>query len=143
MVRLYTELITIIQDNMQPQAGDKVERENLTMFDYKDKSAVISKLLDTNELFMEINVQIIESEKTRKKDCSTKGTSALFKNATRLMERASHCFKNIEIKPIANPNGATTTIFEHFMTAEEDVRAERDSKVSPNLDQPSGRFGRR
>jgi hypothetical protein len=33
-----------------------VASENLTMFDYKDKSSIISKLLDTNELFMEINI---------------------------------------------------------------------------------------
>ena len=113
------------------------------MFDYKDKTAVLSKLLDTNELFMEINVQIIEEEKTQKKDCGTKSTSTLFRNATSLMEGASNCFKNIEIKPVANPNGSTTTIYEHFMKADEDERTERDQVVTIDEDMPSGRYGRR
>ena len=103
-----------------------VASENLTMFDYKDKSSIISKLLDTNELFMEINIQIIEEEKNKKIDCGTSKSSTLFKNATKLMKEASHCFKNIQIKPVANPNGSTTTIYEHFMTADEDERQERD-----------------
>ena len=96
------------------------------MFDYKDKTSVISKLLDTNELFMEINVQIIEEEKTAKKDCSTSKSSTHFKKATALMQRASFCFKNILIKPVANPVGTTTTIYEHFMVCDEDERQERD-----------------
>jgi hypothetical protein len=59
MVRLYKELMLYIKDDMDLPKSQKLPA-NIPIFDYREKEAVIIKLIDTNELFMEVNVKLLE-----------------------------------------------------------------------------------
>jgi hypothetical protein len=58
MVRLYKELMIFITEDMNLPNTQKLP-PNIPIFDYREKEAVIIKLIDTNELFMEVNVKLI------------------------------------------------------------------------------------
>jgi hypothetical protein len=62
MIRLLTEVKLILKNTMTPEDQTK-EPDSLTLFDYREKEALIVKLIDTNELFMEINVKLIDQGK--------------------------------------------------------------------------------
>ena len=59
MVRLYKELMLYIKYDMDLPKSQKLP-PNIPIFDYREKEAVIIKLIDTNELFMEVNVKLLE-----------------------------------------------------------------------------------
>jgi hypothetical protein len=59
MIRLLTEFKLILTTVMTPE-DPKNEPDTLSLFDYREKEALIIKLIDTNELFMEINVKMVD-----------------------------------------------------------------------------------
>jgi hypothetical protein len=53
-------------------------RESMAMYEYKDKVQVIQKLIETNELFMEVNSKLIADDLEyvlgKKRNCSNNRT---------------------------------------------------------------------
>jgi len=64
MVRLYKELLEFIKDSMLMPDNQKLPN-NIPIFDYREKESVIVKLLDTNELFMEVNLKLLEDTENK------------------------------------------------------------------------------
>ena len=61
----------------------------MSVFEYRDKEAVLVKLIDTNELFMDVNQKIILEKQY--------ATSSQFQKATQVMKKASDCFRTMKV----------------------------------------------
>jgi len=58
-------------------ADDKNEPDSMTLFDYREKEAIITKLIDTNELFMQINVKLLDQKDYKHSNTLKKATAIM------------------------------------------------------------------
>lgn len=91
---------------------------------------MIQKLLETSELFVEVNQDLIHRENMKRGlgKGSWRSTKQL-REATRIMERLIWFAKNVRLQPINNQKGHFTSFYEHFVSEDEKTRLDRDTKT--------------
>ena len=89
---------------------------------------MIRRLVESCELFLEVNQMMIHKEKMKRgiKNGSWRSTKEL-REVTMIMDRLIWFTKNLRIQPINKDKASETNFYEHFITLEITARSERDT----------------
>jgi len=121
------------QGHLASREVNGVMYQPLYYAEYKEYISQIQKLIDSSELFLKANEQIIEKFNTKKSSGlkARDPPSNTFIRGTILMSSVYNTLKEIELQPINNPSGVKANFLHHFVKEDESLRLERDSKMVP------------